>query len=159
MKQIKLTQGQVAIIDDEDFDKINKYSWYARRARHGYYATANDIPWALNNIVHMHNIIMGKAPNGLIVDHRDRDGLNNQKSDLRFSTPSQNGSNRTPWGASKYLGVSKVKGRERWRSFIGVDRKNIYLGIFSTEESAALAYNEAAKKYKGEFANLNDINV
>lgn len=157
MKEISLSQRQVAFIDDEDFEKILGFHWYARKARNCFYAQANDIPFRPNAIIQMHNLIIGEIPAGMLVDHKDRNGLNNQKDNLRLCTPEQNCANRTPWGKSKYLGVSKVKGRERWRAFIGADRKNIYLGIFRSEIEAALAYNDAAKIYKGEFANLNII--
>lgn len=154
MKEIKLTLGQVAVIDDEDFDKISHLKWRAQKARNGFYATAN-----LNNkdVIQMQNMIITNVPEGKMVDHRDRNGLNNQKDNLRICTPSQNGANRTPWGKSKYLGVSRKGARNKWRAFIGVEGVNKYIGTFDSEEQAAIAYNEAAIKYKGEFANLNVI--
>lgn len=159
MKEIPLTQGKYALIDDIDLERVSQYKWFARKSKKCYYAATYIREWEKVKMIHLHHFIAGWPLNGLIVDHKDRNGLNNQISNLRICTQAQNVANRTGWGISKYLGVSKIKGRERWRAFIGFQKKIIYLGVFVSENAAALAYNEAAKKYKGEFANLNDINV
>lgn len=151
--EIKLTQNKVSLVDDEDFAMLNAFMWRAQKGRHGFYATTNV---GRHGAIQMQNVII-KAPDGMMVDHKDRNGLNNQRNNLRICTYEQNSANRTPAGKSKYLGVSKVKDRERWRAFIGHNRKNHYLGIYQSEDEAALAYNEAALRFKGEFAYVNQV--
>ena len=157
MIEIKLTQNKIAIIDDVDLALVSEYKWRAHKGRNGFYAITNIGPWRESKVIQMQNLIINEVPPRMMVDHKDRDGLNNQRANLRICTRSQNGANRTPWGKSKYLGVSKVKGRNKWRAFIGVNGINLYLGIFDTEILAAAEYNAAAAFHKGEFANLNNI--
>lgn len=159
MREIILTGGEVALVDDDDFDRINQHRWsicsnggssYARRA-----TTVNGKDVGLM----MHRVIMGITDKSLRIDHKNRNGLDNQKHNLRSATPSQNSKNKKGWGSSKYLGVNRKKWRKsfRWEAKIKPDvkSKQVLLGYFKLEKDAALAYNEAAKKYHGEFANLN----
>lgn len=105
----------------------------------------------------MHREILGLMPEDPDVDHRDGEGLNNRRSNLRLVTNSQNNMNsQCRWGAlSKYKGVSWHKRREKWQGRIKLNGKEIYLGYFDNEKKAARAYDEAAKKHFGEFARLN----
>lgn len=91
------------------------------------------------------------------VDHTDRDKLNDKINNLRASTKSQNCQNKSSHknSASKYLGVHQNNSHTKWKACIYVNGKNMHLGTFETDVLAALAYNEAAKKYHGEFASLN----
>lgn len=159
MKTIPLTQDKVALIDDQDYDFVNQFKWFARKARNGYYACTWIGPWREIKPLDMHNLVIGKPESGQVVDHIDRDGLNNQRSNLRICTRAQNCYNRTPSGKSKYLGVSPVKRNSgiAWRAFIAVNKQNKYLGIFKSEEDAAKAYNDAAIKLHGEYAYLNKL--
>jgi hypothetical protein len=104
----------------------------------------------------MHRVIMN-APSGMLVDHRDGNGLNNQKSNLRICNRKQNQQNRPMNSNNKsgYKGVCWNKRSNKWRSGIRVDNKDIFLGSFFCLVKAAKAYDEAAKKYFGEFAYLN----
>ena len=110
----------------------------------------------------MHRFILGLEDSSLIIDHRDSNGLNNQKNNIRIATYSQNGANtRLRKGASKYLGVclrsgDRIKNTDKiWLSQIRVNGRRKYVGVFATEEDAARAYDAAAKIHHGEFANLN----
>jgi hypothetical protein len=152
MKEIKLTRGLVTQVDDEDYEYLNQFKWYAEYKKGGKYT------YAIRNSSDrtteaMHRIIMG-TPAGLLVDHIDHNGLNNQKSNLRNCTHDQNGINRTGWGRSKYLGVALSK-RGYIIAQITYNHNHNYLGCFKTEEEAARAYDIKAKEFFGEFANLN----
>jgi phenylalanyl-tRNA synthetase alpha subunit len=171
MKGIELTQGKVALVDDEDFDYLNQWKWHAARQRTGrfYAKRGKSIDGHVKNIW-LHRIIM-KTPPGLTVDHIDHDGLNCQKSNLRNCTISQNSKNRTPIGKTKYLGVSprskfqKTKLKDgtvkiyrntpAYKAFIKSEKGRIYLGKYKDPIKAARAYDRAAKIIYGEFANLN----
>ena len=161
MKEIKLTQGYVALVDVDDFEFLNQFKWHVRDGNgHNKYAIKNI---SVNNeriACRMHRVIM-EAPKGVEVDHIDHNGLNNQKSNLRLCSTSQNAMNRKARGSSKYLGVYivKIKGKnktyEYFKAQINTNGKYKSLGYFKSEEIAAKTYDEAAKNYHGEFANLN----
>lgn len=156
MREIKLTQGKVAMVDDEDFERINQFKWHAHKptASRTYYAVRNGLPKGKR--IFLHREIM-QTDKDLTVDHIDHDGLNNQKSNLRNCTHQQNTSNKSAHknSTSKYVGVSFDKARNKWAAGIKINYKRIALGRYITEEGAAEAYNIAAKKLHGEFANIN----
>jgi hypothetical protein len=158
MKLIPLTQGMSAKVDDEDFDRINKLKWYVQKRPNSYYAKREVMINGVTKVFMLHNFIMN-PPIGLLVDHRDFDGLNCQKSNLRICTRSQNNAYRhaSKSGTSKYLGVSIRDGwnKKRIVAAIRKNKKTISLGDFKTEKEAALAYNNAALIHHGEYANLN----
>lgn len=140
-------------IDDEDFDLINEYKWYIH-PRTGYARGRKKNPGGKYNFISMHRLVLGILDNPeLDVDHIKHNKLDNRKSELRTCTTSQNTSNRTSYGISKYLGVCRF--RNRWKTQIGHDGKKEYIGLFDNEIDAAKAYDEAAKKYHKQFANLN----
>ncbi len=165
MKLIPLTQGQFAQVDDEDYDYLMQFKWYARKGKNTYYVVRNserDLDYKQHTLF-MHRIILNVTDPNVKIDHKDRNGLNCQKGNIRTATSSQNGANRTPYGKSKYLGVYLVhpnaKNRRKTIAY-RIEIKHIDKKIqkqFKTEEQAALAYNELALKYHGEFANLNII--
>ena len=164
MKLIPLTQGKFAMVDDEDFEYINQFKWCAVKDGNTYYATRH-IRLIINNRrqieMRMHRDVMGcKYKDGKQVDHEDRDGLNCQRYNLRFSTHSQNMANRQPKknGTSKYLGLSFDKRKKSWEVKIQHNKKSIRLGYFKNEADGAKAYNEKAKELHGKFASLNVIN-
>lgn len=154
MKEINLTQGLVAKVDDKDYQYLNQFKWFARRSGNVFYAERIVTRMGVRQEIFMHNAIM-QPQKGLFVDHIDRNGINCQRHNMRICTRSQNNMNRIAWGQSKYKGVSYNDGKIRAR--IRLNKKLINLGNFKTEKDAAIAYNNAAKKYFGEFANLNII--
>jgi hypothetical protein len=170
---IKLACGKIAQIDEEDiilfegrrtwkahFDGLN---WYVRR-----FTFINK----KSKTIYLHREIMGVTDRKILIDHIDGNGLNNQKSNLRTCTHAQNRQNsrvnKSDKKSSKYKGITlikyKVKCREggfeirkRWEARINHNKKRTYIGAFSTEIEAALAYNKKAIEYHGEFACLNEI--
>ncbi len=164
MKLIELTQGKFAQVDDEDYELLSQYKWYAVEDHNTFYAlTRITIPKAervgktRQKTIIMHRFILRLTNRKILVDHEDHNGLNNQKYNLREATPSENNCNVNSHkdSRSKYVGVDFSKSENRWRSRIKTSEKRIMLGWFKIEEDAARAYDKAAKKYHKEFANLN----
>jgi hypothetical protein len=155
MKEIILTRGMVANVDDEDYEYLNQWKWQARKSRRDYCAIRRERRGHGRKVTfYMHRIIMN-APEGVMIDHKNHNPLDNRRSNLRYCDYSQNNANRRSTGSSKYLGVHLKNGRPVAQ--IKTNNKVLYLGSYNTEEDAALAYNEAANKYHGEFANLNVV--
>lgn len=156
MKEIELVnaQGASAKVSDEDFGFISSISpWYLDPMG---YASAS---YRGKPIV-MHELILVVA-DGFVVDHKDRNRLNNQRDNLRAATQSQNNCNRgkPKNNTSGYKGVFFHKHRRKWYSQIMVDRKLTFLGYFVTKEDAAYAYDQAALKMHGEFAEINHVSI
>ena len=158
MKEIKLTQGKVALVDDEDFEKLSRYKWCAYKNGHVFYAQST-VPRNKKTVfLNMAHLVL-PPPVGMCIDHIDRNGCNNQKHNLRVCSKSQNGANSESYtGISKYKGVCWSFYHKKWMSRIMLERKRTQLGYFKSEKEAALVYNVAAVRYFGEFARLNVIN-
>lgn len=158
MKKIPLTQGKFALVDDGDFERVSAFKWcfcngYATRKQHIRY----DGKKRIRKMVYMHRFIM-ETQDGLETDHRNRDKLDNRKENLRICTRNENGRNRTARGEnnkSGYKGVSWSNPNRKWRVYIKVNNNNMYLGYFNDIIEAAKAYDIAAKKYHGDYANMN----
>ncbi len=156
-RKITLTRGKYAIVDQDDFDELNKHKWHYTTV--GYACRCVSIGKGKTRAVQMHRQIMG-AQGKIVIDHINHDGLDNRKVNLRFATFSQNSMNcrmRKRAGTSKYKGVRYIKRINRWTARIAYNKKQKYLGCFVDEKAAAEAYNEAAKKYHGQFAMLNEF--
>lgn len=164
MKEIKLTKGFVTQVDDEDYEWLNQYSWYAQKKGTNWYAvrqvrtrTYYEDGRERYAIVKMHRLILGLTDKSKLVDHADRNGLNNQRSNLRITDHFGNNKNaiKKVKGTSIYKGVSWSKIRQKWRVSIKSDNKCIEIGFFNNEEEAAKQYDAHAKILHKEFACLN----
>ena len=156
MKEIKLTQGKVALVDDGDFEILNVYQWHIDKSRHGYYARRSK-KWGVRP---MHRVIMGLIKGeGHEVDHINGNGLDNRRCNLRICLQSQNAQNRRKikLKSSQFKGVTKRKNYPKWRARIRLSGKLENLGDFDNELQAAAAYNFAAVQKFGEFACLNSV--
>jgi len=163
MKEIKLTQGKVALVDDEDYEHLSRFKWYASRAKNNFYATRRGRPGLgeKRTTIFMHRIIIG-TPENLDTDHEDGNTLNNQRYNLRSCTRAENDHNRRGYKAnvSGYKGVTRSRRLHNpWRATIKFKNKTTPLGNYKTKEEAALAYNEKASELFGKFAYLNKIRI
>lgn len=156
MKEIQLTQGKVAIVDDADYEWLSQWKWHARKDKTTWYARRNAGNWPHQKAVAMHREIIG-APDGVEVDHKDRDGLHNWRDNLRIATDSQNAANRGKFSSntSGYKGVSWDSHAGKWKADMQANSQRISLGYFSDPSDAARAYDDAAIEHFGEFAQLN----
>ena len=158
MKLIPLSKGLFAKVDDEDFEYLNSFKWYAQAGGKRFYAATSyyDIKTQISYVYYMHRIIMKPLKN-LTVDHINHDPLDNQKSNLRVCTGKQNLWNKdtslNTKKSSKYKGVHAR--RNGFQATIRKGGKCYFLGDFKEEDEAAKAYDEKAKELFGEFASLN----
>lgn len=155
MHEIILTQDKVALVDDEDYDYLNQWNWYAAKSRYVYYAQRMGFINGKHIIVKMHRILTNLTDPKLMVDHINNDGLDNQKANLRITTsgPNQINTNRIR-GEVPYKGVTYRKDVDKFQSRITVNGRTFSLGFYTDPISAAEAYNEAAVKYYGSFAKV-----
>ncbi len=163
MKQIPLTQGKVAIVDDCDYEYLMQWKWCAIKQRATYYAQRKIWQSGIGYVtVLMHRTIAERAGmnvDSLEVDHRDASGLNNQRDNLRPATRSNNSVNR-PMNCnnkSGFKGVSWHKRAGKWVAQICGAAQRYYLGLYDDKIEAAKAYNVKALELFGEFAYLNPV--
>lgn len=166
MKEIQLTQGQVALIDDEDFELVSRYKWFAlyNPNTDSYYALAN-IPnggrtLSYCDVIRMHTLIAG-TPDGMNTDHKNHNTLDNRRQNLRPCTYSQSSCNRKMRAdnSTGYKGVTFEKKKKLFRAMITVDGRRIGLGRYKTAEQASIAYETAAEELHGEFSYKNSMSV
>lgn len=144
MIEIPLTQGKVALVDNEDYYWLNQWKWSAHYNYTKWYAVRND----KGKIVKMHRLIIS-AGIGDEIDHKDGDSLNNCRSNLRFVTRAQNLQNRRANrnSTSQYIGVYWENYTSKWCAAIKKDGKTKKIGRFDSEEDAARARDQVAKEW------------
>jgi len=161
MKQIELTKGYCALVDDDDFDLLSQHNWCAAVYRYKDRCIVNAQADIKRNgkkfSVQMHRFLMG-IPD-CKTDHRDGNGLNNQRENLRLATHQQNIHNRrkhqTSTSVSMFKGVTRKTPGSRWKARIMHNGVSHDIGLFTEESDAALAYNLKAEELFGEFACFN----
>lgn len=150
--------GLFAIVDEEDYPLVAPYHWTAKKIENTFYATRDvSIGGERDTTILMHRALMNPPP-GFVVDHIDRDGLNNRRStNLRLAKRWQNGVNskHRSHNTSGFRGVSAHGQCDRWAATIRAEGRGHHLGLFRTAEEAARAYDVAALRLHGEFARLN----
>ncbi len=156
-REIPLTKGKVALVDDEDYDHLMQWKWhycggYAMRKERG--RRSDPHPTIL-----MHRAIL-TTPSGMLTDHINLNKLDNRRCNLRICTAAQNNYNRTPYhtrtATSRFKGVRFDRRLNKWQAFIVLQKgKQTHLGYFIDEINAAEAYDSAARSHFGEFARPN----
>jgi len=153
MREIPLTKGTATIVDDCDYEELAKHKWYNCVG----YASRRQGTRKAHTDYFMHREIMN-PPIGMIVDHINGDRLDNRRENLRVCTHQQNHQNsikKNTNSTSQYKGVSWYTHANKWRANITVAYKTIYIGVFYSEEEAALAYDRKARELFGEYACTN----
>lgn len=152
MKNIQLSKGKVALVDDEDFDFLSQWRWHFSTG----YAMRTSPRSEGKKAILMHREI-NKTPQYMETDHINHDKLDNRKNNLRNATKSENAMNRKFYSGttSIFKGVSKPRGRDKWQATIKINRQSLYLGQFDCEIEAAKRYDDAAEFYFGDFAKTN----
>jgi hypothetical protein len=156
MKEIQLTKGYVALVDDEDFERVSQFKW---RVSHRTYAVRSYVSGGRVLTQLMHRFIMGVTDPNVQVDHIFHNGLDNQKKNLRLATNSQNQKNSliSPRNKSGYKGVCWHKRAEKYSASYGLNGKRIAIGYFDCPIEAARNYNKVAVEHGEGFEFLNDV--
>ncbi len=157
LKEIILLRGEVALVDDADYPRLSPYRWHLVRAGKCVYVARSGGSHDARPIM-MHRQLLNLGT-GEMCDHRNGNGLDNRRENLRRCTPLQNNRNRRPATGRQWKGYCRCKYplARPFMAQIRVNGKRIYLGHYASEREAAEAYNRAAKEHFGEFARLNDF--
>lgn len=158
-KELPLSQGKVTEVDFGDFAYLNQWKWHYDCSGGGCVSASRmdySDGWKNPKKIYMHRVILD-APVGITGDHKNGNGLDNRRVNLRLATMQQQSFNKrkTRKTSSRYKGVSR-RGN-RWYALIGYNWGSKYLGAFREEDEAAIAYNNAARELYGEFAKLNIV--
>lgn len=155
MKEIPLSQGMVALVSNEDYERVARFKWTLKRNGNRCYAYRRDYSNGGRHIP-LHRFILD-APPEMEVDHINGDGLDNRRENIRLCTHSENSrnTNRASNNTSGYKGVSRDHRDGRWDSYITLNQRRIHIGRFGTAIEAARAYDAKAREIFGEFAKLN----
>lgn len=154
--KIPLSKDKFALIDEIDYPIVSQFNWYARKGKRGvYYATSRQ-----HKNIHMHRLILDITDSKTFVDHKNNDGLDNTRNNIRIATCLQNNLNKRPYKnrSSEFKGVYWSKEKKKWVSQIKkAGCKTKHIGYFVSEIHAAIAYNTAARECHGEFAFINPV--
>lgn len=155
MKEISLTKGKFAIVDDDDFEYLSQWKWFINTNG---YAQRTEGSRGSQKKIYMHRVI-NETPEDMSTDHINGNRLDNRRENLRSVTLRQNKLNSSKHTRNKtgYKGVSLQKNTGKYVAYIRVNNKGITIGTYSTVEEAAKAYNRAALHFFGEYAKLNDV--
>jgi len=157
-RRIKLTRGKYAIVDVEDFEKLNQYKWHCTHYGYAQRVEYKKIGKGRKQVgVYMHKQLC-PAPEGMIVDHINRNSLDNRRANLRAATQKQNVWNRRfgrKGGKTSYNGIRWDKNREKWQVRLTINGQRESFGYYADETEAAKAYDRVAREYRGEYACLN----
>lgn len=156
MQEIPLTHGYVALVDDEDYERLRGYRWHAQSRRRLFYAFRYLSKHERPRAVAMHREVVG-AGAGTQVDHANGNGLDNRRENLRFCNHAQNQANRHSQvpHSSRFRGVSRDRKTGLWHPCLKVDQHTQHLGYYADEVTAARVYDAVALEIFGEFAYLN----
>lgn len=158
MGLVNLSKGYVALVDDCDLERVDEFRWYASVNRNGsVYARKHETQNGKYVKVYLHRFILGISNPKVHIDHRNGDGLDCRRANIRVATPSQNMANRAKriGTKSKYRGIRWIERTGKWNAAICVNGKRKHLGYFFSEIDAARAYDAAAIAAFGEFAHVN----
>ena len=159
MKKINISTKKYpntyALVDDENYKDLNKFKWHVHKRKDYYQVLRNAKKPYPRGAIFMSREVMSCQSKDLLVDHKDHNGLNNCKNNLRVCTFEENCRNRLPSSGRKYKGVFKKN--KKWRAVLRYKYKDVHMGYFHNEIDAAKAYNIAAIKYFGPFAYLNKV--
>ena len=166
MRFLELTQGYVAVVDDEDYERLRQFKWHVSRKgkeknRYAcrYLRREPGAGRGTYQLLHYEVLRMVQPlPDGYVIDHINREGLDCRQGNLRICTRSENLRNQGPIGKSKssqYKGVYLHRQRRKWAARIKCEGRTYHLGLFGTEQEAVNAYNLAALEVHGEYAFLN----
>jgi hypothetical protein len=164
MKEIQLTQGKVTIVDDDTYEWASQVKWYVQRHHRGakvyYYVARSQYVRSTKAhlpVIYLHRLVLGLYRDDPVeVDHINHDTLDNRACNLRACTTAENQRNSVnPKGSSIYRGVCWHKNNHLWQVQININGRRKYLGNFHDEKEAAISYDNAAKVFHGEFAQLN----
>ena len=156
MAEIVLTNGEIALISDQDYKTVSAYKWTVLNDKHNKYAISKikiEDKW---KTLYMHRLIIGET--NLQIDHINHNGLDNQRDNLRVCTHLQNCMNKISYrGSSKFKGVSYNKKAKKYEAYININGTRKRLGLFISEIDAALAYNFEAKTNFKEYSFINNV--
>lgn len=155
MKKIPLTKGLFTFVDNEDYERLVQWNWYAAKSGKKFYA-ARKLRGGVK--IYLHRFLMSE-PEKKEIDHINGNSLDNQRKNLRICTALENRANSKKYSnnTSGFKGVGRFFRDKRWRAYIQINGKCIHLGLFKNKISAAKAYNKAANKLFGKFANPNKL--
>lgn len=164
MKEIKLNRDKVAFVDDGDYERASKFKWYTEKRginSYNYYAKRKVVTDGKESTQSLHIFIMNGTIKGLEIDHKNGNGLDCQRENLRRCTHSQNMSNqrKKPFASTRFKGVSYNKKLNKYSASIKKEGRSICIGNYNTEIEAAYNYDQMAYKMFGQFARYNILNV